>query len=104
MRRRNWPSAKGPQKPRSQYGLRPPRSAFPGSPRPLSAHPLSLRWPRFHPRGRPLGRGRLWGPAQTEEARPNSIAGRPDLSVALLIIGAAVGFDLLLLVAGWMQL
>ena len=32
-----------------------------------------------------------------------SVGGRPDLSVILLLIGAVVGFELLLLVFGWMQ-
>jgi hypothetical protein len=98
---RNRRSAKRPQVPLLQYGLRPPRSRFPWSPRHHFPTPLSQPWLlRFRLRG-PLGRGRLGGPAQTEEARPSSLAGRPDLSVVLLIIGAAVGFELLLLVAAW---
>ena len=32
-----------------------------------------------------------------------SVGGRPDLSVILLLIGAVVGFWLLLFVFGWMQ-
>ena len=104
MRRRNRPSAKRPQVPRLQDGLRPSRSPFQWSPRRHFPLPLSLPRPlRFRLRGRPPGRGRLRGPAQREEARPGSTAGPPDLSVVLLIIGAAVGFELLLLVAGWMQ-
>jgi hypothetical protein len=105
MRRRNSPSAKRPQAPRLQYGFRPPRSAFAWSARLHFPHPPSLSWPlRLRLRGRPPEPERLRGPAQTEEARPITTAGRPDLSVVLMIICAAVVFELLLFVAGWMQL
>ena len=103
MRRKNQRSAKGPQLARLQYGLRPPGSPFRWSPRRHLPQPLP--WPlRLRLRGHPPERGPLRSLAQTEKARSSSIAGRPDLSVVLLIIGAAVGFGLLLFYAGWMQL
>ena len=120
MRRRNWPPAErpliSPTAARSialPYGLRPSQSRFLSGPRPQFPHFPSLRRPllprRLRPRlrRRPPGRGRLLrGPAQKEEARPGSAGGRAgamDLFVILLAIGAAVGFDLFLLVAGWMH-
>lgn len=101
MRPRIQPPAERLQAPVLQNGLHPPRLRF--SPRVHFPHPLSLSWPLgLRLRGHPPGRARLGDPAQTEEAWPSSVAGRPDLSVVLLIIGAAVGFVLFLLVAGGM--
>jgi hypothetical protein len=44
-------------------------------------------------------------PAPSVPALPvrASVRGRPDMSVILRLIGAVVGFELLLLVFGWMQ-